>query len=58
VWYSAGDLHGDIKAARDALRIAGVLHPGRDEWIGGKTVIVQVLSKIGLACGSFAKNDT
>jgi hypothetical protein len=39
----AGDLHGDIKATREALRLAGVLHPTRDMWIGGKTVLVQVM---------------
>uniref|UniRef100_A0A7S0HTV5 Calcineurin-like phosphoesterase domain-containing protein n=1 Tax=Hanusia phi TaxID=3032 RepID=A0A7S0HTV5_9CRYP len=37
-----GDLHGDILATRRALRLAGVLHPERDEWVGGKTVVVQV----------------
>ncbi|EKX51166.1 hypothetical protein GUITHDRAFT_161633 [Guillardia theta CCMP2712] len=37
-----GDLHGDIVATRRALRLAEVLHPERDEWVGGKTVVVQV----------------
>ena len=37
-----GDLHGDLAAARKALRVARVLHPSRDEWVGGKTVVVQM----------------
>jgi hypothetical protein len=40
--HPSGDLHGDIAATREALRIAGVLHPSRDEWVGGETVVVQV----------------
>ena len=38
----AGDLHGDLKTTREALRLAGVLHPSRDQWVGGATVLVQV----------------
>ena len=37
-----GDLHGDVAATRRALRLARVLHPRRDVWTGGKTVVVQV----------------
>jgi hypothetical protein len=37
-----GDLHGDASATRRALRVARVLHPHKDVWIGGKTVVVQV----------------
>ena len=37
-----GDLHGDLPAVRRVLRLAGVLHPERDEWAGGTTVCVQV----------------
>ncbi|EKX43517.1 hypothetical protein GUITHDRAFT_95409 [Guillardia theta CCMP2712] len=39
---AVGDLHGDIHATRQALRLAGVLHMKRDEWIGGDTFLVQV----------------
>ncbi len=35
-----GDVHGDIAATRAALRIAGALNE-KDEWIGGKLVVVQ-----------------
>ncbi|MSP24360.1 MAG: calcineurin [Myxococcales bacterium] len=35
-----GDLHGDIGAARAALRLAGVLDDA-DAWSGGKTFVVQ-----------------
>ncbi len=35
-----GDLHGDLGAARSALRAAGVI-AATDAWIGGDTVIVQ-----------------
>ena len=37
-----GDVHGDLQALKGALRVAGVLHAKRDEWIGGRTVVVQV----------------
>lgn len=36
-----GDLHGDISAARRALRRAGAID-GRDRWIGGSMGIVQL----------------
>ncbi|GAB0496151.1 hypothetical protein MMPV_007461 [Pyropia vietnamensis] len=36
-----GDIHGTVSALRTALRLAGVLHPRRDEWVGGDTVLVQ-----------------
>jgi len=35
-----GDLHGDLGAARAALRLAGAID-GSDTWIGGKLVVVQ-----------------
>jgi hypothetical protein len=35
-----GDLHGDLSAARAALRAAGAID-GADRWIGGDLVIVQ-----------------
>ena len=37
---AVGDLHGDLAAARMALRIAGVLGDS-DHWSGGHTVLVQ-----------------
>ena len=36
-----GDIHGTVRALRSALRIAGLLHPSRDEWVGGDAVLVQ-----------------
>ncbi len=36
-----GDIHGDIKAARAALVLAGAINE-HDEWIGGELVVVQV----------------
>jgi hypothetical protein len=35
-----GDLHGDLEAARRALRLAGAIDEG-DDWIGGQLVVVQ-----------------
>ncbi|MBX3230204.1 MAG: metallophosphoesterase [Labilithrix sp.] len=35
-----GDLHGDLDAARRALRLAGAIDD-KDKWIGGKLVVVQ-----------------
>ena len=35
-----GDVHGDIAAARSALKAAGAID-GSDNWIGGKLVVVQ-----------------
>lgn len=35
-----GDLHGDLEAARRALRLAGAVD-ANDKWIGGKLVVVQ-----------------
>jgi len=35
-----GDLHGDLGAARAALRLAGAIDD-RDRWIGGRLVVVQ-----------------
>jgi Calcineurin-like phosphoesterase len=35
-----GDLHGDVEAARAALRLAGAIDDA-DHWIGGKLVVVQ-----------------
>lgn len=36
-----GDLHGDLAKTRRALRLAGLID-GRDRWVGGATVAVQV----------------
>ncbi|QHN97447.1 Calcineurin-like metallo-phosphoesterase superfamily protein [Arachis hypogaea] len=37
------DLHGDLKQARYALQMAGVLSSdGQDLWTGGETVLIQV----------------
>jgi hypothetical protein len=38
---AVGDLHGDLKSTRQALRLAGAID-GADQWIGGKLVLVQV----------------
>jgi len=35
-----GDLHGDLSAARSALRLAGAIDD-KDRWVGGKLVVVQ-----------------
>jgi hypothetical protein len=35
-----GDIHGDLEAARRALRLAGAID-AKDAWIGGKLVVVQ-----------------
>lgn len=35
-----GDVHGDVQAVRAVLRLAGVLGD-KDDWIGGKTAVVQ-----------------
>src|SRR5262249_5986421 len=35
-----GDLHGDLAAARAALRLAGAIDD-HDAWIGGKLVVIQ-----------------
>ena len=35
-----GDLHGDLDAARAALRLAGAID-GTDRWVGGDLVVVQ-----------------
>jgi hypothetical protein len=35
-----GDLHGDLEAARKALRVAGAIDE-EDQWVGGELVIVQ-----------------
>jgi hypothetical protein len=37
---AVGDLHGDLAAARGALRAAGAIDPA-DHWIGGDLVVVQ-----------------
>jgi hypothetical protein len=37
---AVGDLHGDLRAARTVLRLAGVLGDG-DRWAGGESVLVQ-----------------
>ncbi|KAL0434971.1 UNVERIFIED_CONTAM: Shewanella-like protein phosphatase 1 [Sesamum radiatum] len=41
--WRVGDLHGDLDKARCALQMAGVLSSdGRDLWVGGQTVLVQL----------------
>ncbi len=39
-----GDVHGDFNATKDALRLAGAIgeKDGKDVWIGGSLVVVQV----------------
>src|SRR5258706_12543030 len=34
-----GDVHGDVAAARTALRLAGAIDE-KDEWIGGSLIVV------------------
>lgn len=36
-----GDVHGDVDAMREALRNAKLIN-GKDKWVGGKSVLVQV----------------
>lgn len=40
-----GDLHGDLDAARRALRLAGAID-AKDAWVGGKLVVVQTGDEI------------
>jgi len=40
-----GDIHGDLSAARAALRLAGAIDD-KDRWIGGKLVVVQTGDEI------------
>jgi hypothetical protein len=40
-----GDLHGDLAAARRALRLAGAID-AEDEWVGGNLVLVQTGDQI------------
>lgn len=40
-----GDLHGDLDASRQVLRLAGAIDAG-DEWVGGNLVIVQTGDQI------------
>ncbi len=40
-----GDLHGDLAATRQVLRLAGLID-AEDRWIGGETVLVQVGDEI------------
>jgi hypothetical protein len=35
-----GDIHGDLEAARNALRVAGAIDEN-DHWVGGELVVVQ-----------------
>lgn len=37
---AVGDLHGDIKATRAALQLAGIID-NKDKWVGGRTIFVQ-----------------
>ncbi len=36
-----GDLHGDLDKAKASFKIGGLINDD-DQWIGGKTVVVQV----------------
>src|SRR5262249_39450199 len=40
-----GDLHGDLQAARSTLRLAGAIDD-KDQWVGGKLVVVQTGDQI------------
>jgi hypothetical protein len=42
---ASGDLHGDLDHARRALRLAGAID-GRDQWVGGRLVVVQTGDEI------------
>ncbi|PIA33210.1 hypothetical protein AQUCO_04200158v1 [Aquilegia coerulea] len=37
-----GDLHGDLDKSKQAFKIAGLIHPLTDRWIGGNTTVVQI----------------
>jgi hypothetical protein len=37
-----GDLHGDLKKARRAFKVAGLIDE-QDRWTGGSTTVVQVM---------------
>lgn len=39
-WVALGDLHGDLDAAKRALRLAGAID-AQNRWIGGNLVVVQ-----------------
>lgn len=43
-----GDLHGDLAAARRALRLAGAIDE-KDAWVGGKLMVVQTGDEIDRA---------
>ncbi len=36
-----GDVHGDLEATKQALRLGGLIGADDDHWTGGKTVLVQ-----------------
>lgn len=39
---AVGDVHGDMKAAKSALVLAGVVDAETGQWTGGDTIVVQV----------------
>jgi hypothetical protein len=51
-----GDLHGDLDAARRALRLAGAVDD-KDAWIGGKLVVVQTGDEVDRGDGDRAILD-
>jgi hypothetical protein len=53
---AVGDIHGDLDAARRALRLAGAVD-ARDRWIGGKLVLVQTGDEIDRGDGDRAVID-
>jgi hypothetical protein len=51
-----GDVHGDLEAARAALRLAGAIDEA-DQWIGGDLVVVQVGDQLDRGSGERAILD-
>ena len=43
--FAIGDVHGDLSAARAALRLTGTVDV-RDRWIGGEAVVVQTADQL------------
>lgn len=51
-----GDLHGDLQAARQALRLAGAIDES-DHWIGGELILVQTGDQLDRGDGEQAILD-
>lgn len=49
---AVGDLHGDFEKTRRAFRLGGLTNE-KDQWIGGKTVCVQVMHAFNLWATEF-----